>query len=111
MTRDASHTITGQEPQDPDGPAPQPIDPVTKQHRDHWVLPPEERAKGFIRPVRVSYTHLKCGSVTRMPLPIAETYARQPNHYGRTFCCLCQAYLPVGSEGEFIWEDGSKVGT
>ena len=28
------------------------------QHVDHWVLPQEERAKGFIRPVRRSYKHV-----------------------------------------------------
>lgn len=28
------------------------------QHVDHWVLPAEERAKGFVRPVRLSYVHV-----------------------------------------------------
>lgn len=27
------------------------------QHADHWVLSEEERAKGFVRPVRLSYVH------------------------------------------------------
>lgn len=28
------------------------------QHADHWVLSAEERAKGFVRPVRRSYRHV-----------------------------------------------------
>ena len=79
------------------------------QHKDHWVLPAEERAKGFIRPVRRSYVHDKCGVLTSMPQAIAETYAREPTYYGSTFCCGCGGYFPVG---EFAW-DGSdeKVGS
>ena len=105
-------TVTGREPTlPPDSPAPHPIEPSTGQHGDHWVLPAEERAKGFVRPVRTSYRHDRCGTVTTMPRPIAETYARQPGYYGRTFCCACKDYLPVGAAGEFSWDDGSKVGS
>ncbi|WP_269582010.1 hypothetical protein [Roseibium sp. Sym1] len=82
------------------------------QHVDHWVLPDEERAKGFVRPVRRSYAHLTCGTVTNMPLKIAETYAREPSYYGSTFCCGCRDYFPVGENGEFIWVGTTeKVGT
>ena len=82
------------------------------QHKDHWVLPAEERAKGFVRPVRLSYQHLKCGGVTSMPQAIAETYAREPTYYGRTFCCGCGDYFPVGADGEFVWDGtNEKVGT
>lgn len=54
-----------------------------------------------------------CGTVTSMPLAIAETYAREPHYYGSTFCCGCGKYLPVGRQGEFVWDDGSgeRVGT
>lgn len=53
-----------------------------------------------------------CGTVTRMPRACAETYARQPDYYGQTFCCGCGTYLPVGADGEFVW-DGTdeRVGT
>jgi hypothetical protein len=81
------------------------------QYADHWVLCEAERAKGFIRPMRDSYTHEKCGEVTTMPRACAETYARQPDYYGSTFCCRCQGYFPVGPQGEFMWNDGTKVGT
>jgi hypothetical protein len=75
----------------------------------YLVLCPEERAKGFVRPVRQSYTHTKCGAVTKMGLALAETYARDPKFYGGTFCVGCRAHFPVA---EFTWEaDGSVVGS
>jgi hypothetical protein len=77
----------------------------------YLVLSDEERAKGYIRPVRQSYTHLACGTVTTMGRAIAETYARDPSFYGATFCVACSKHRPVGEQGEFIWPDGSKVGT
>ena len=103
-------TASGAEPTLPeDAPAPQPIDQSTGQHKDHWVLSQEERAKGFVRPVRCSYRHERCGTITTMGQAIAETYARQPSYYGRTFCFACREYLPLS---EFVWpDDGSKVGS
>lgn len=80
----------------------------------YLVLSDEERAKGFIRPVDRSYVHLACGAVTTMALSIAETYARDPSFYGATYCCNCRQHLPVGADGEFIWDGrmrGTKVGT
>lgn len=52
-----------------------------------------------------------CGTETRMAQSIAETYARNPQFYGATYCCGCQMHRPVGEHGEFDWLDGSKVGT
>lgn len=54
-----------------------------------------------------------CGVQTRMPPLCAETYAKDPGYYGSTFCCGCNEYLPVGADGEFVWDDGSgeRVGT
>lgn len=82
------------------------------QQEGYVVLAEEERAKGFVRPVRRSYKHLKCGVVTTMGQTIAETYARDPHFYSGTFCCGCGAHFPVGADGEFVW-DGSdeRVGT
>lgn len=88
------------------------INPATGQQQDYVVLAEEERAKGFIRPVRRSYVHLKCGTVTRMGQTIAETYARDPGFYSGTFCAGCGNHFPVGADGQFVW-DGTdiKVGT
>lgn len=83
--------------------APSPQAPV------YLVLSEEERAAGFVRPVRTSYIHDRCGTLTRMALPIAETYAKQPNFYGSTYCCYCKKHLPVA---EFKWDaDGTRVGS
>ena len=156
----------------PENPATAPVPTDRKlpdgQHADHWVLCEAERAKGFVRPVRLAYEHVGipgpkyslrdltreerdrfsdgsgsgydkfeaypdsespvtgrywtqtqldrvgkgCGVVTRMPLVCAETYARQPGYYGSTFCCGCRTYLPVGADGEFVWEGTTqRVGT
>jgi hypothetical protein len=78
----------------------------------YLVLSEAERAKGFVRPLRRSYRHLRCGTVTTMGLSIAETYARNPVFYGGTYCAGCQDHYPVGENGQFVW-DGTdeKVGT
>jgi len=80
--------------------------------KDYVVLSNEERARGFVRPVRRSYKHLTCGVVTTMGHALAETYARDPEFYSGTFCAGCRAHFPVGADGEFVW-DGTdeKVGT
>lgn len=87
------------------------IEPSGMQ-KDYVVLTEAERAKGFVRPVRRSYLHAKCGTVTTMGLALSETYARDPKFYSGTFCCACRDHFPVGPDGEFVWvDDGEKVGT
>ncbi len=81
------------------------------QQKDYVVLSEAERAKGFVRPVRRSYVHQKCGHATSMSQALAETYARDPGFYSGTYCAGCGAHFPVGEAGEFVWENGSKVGT
>ena|SRR5208283_3848993 len=81
------------------------------QQEGYVVLAEEERAKGFVRPVRRTYVHQRCGAVTTMSQTIAETYARDPYFYSGTFCCTCGTHFSVGGDGEFVWDDGTKVGT
>lgn len=137
----------------------------TGQHADYLILTEEERAKGFVRPVRRSYKHVGlplpkaplrdltpeeherfddhgyvkfedahddlhpylgrfwtqqeldkinkgCGTITTMSAALAETYARDPNFYGSTFCAGCQTHIRVGETGEFVWEGtDERVGT
>lgn len=86
--------------------------PRAGQQQDYVVLAEEERAKGFVRTVRHSYKHLKCGVVTTMGQTLAETYARDPYFYSGTFCCGCRAHFPVGEDGEFVWYGtDERVGT
>lgn len=130
------------------------------QNEVYLVLSEEERAKGFIRPLRRTYIHVGprgpkyplrdltpqeqeryaeqsyakyepypeggpalgrfwrqadldnldggCGAATTMMITIAETYAREPQFYGYTYCVRCSKHLPVD---EFRWEDGSTLGS
>jgi len=61
MEKDKEEVVTlSGNPADPDcinSGAPQKIDPETGMHKDYWVLSEEERAKGFVRPYRDTYTH------------------------------------------------------
>lgn len=108
--------------------ADQKADPPEGQHKDYIVLCEDERKKGFVRPVRRKYIHVGvggseidpnnparhgrteggCGVLTQMGQAIAETYARDPKFYSHTFCVGCNKHLPVE---EFVWEDGSVVGS
>lgn len=72
----------------------------TPMRKAYIVLSEEERAKGFVRPVRQSYIHKTCNRHTSMSIEIAETYARDPNYYGATYCSTCQMHRPVS---EFLW--------
>jgi hypothetical protein len=85
------------------------------QQRDYVVLSPEERAKGFVKPVRRSYIHaypsetdrqIGCGVETTMGMALAETYARNPRFYTGTFCVHCRAHFPLN---QFIWDGGGEL--
>lgn len=104
-----------------DGPRP--------QNEVYLILSQEERAKGFVRPLRRSYIHVgvggheidpadpskhgrtggACGAQTAMGFELSATYARDPKFYGATYCVGCQMHKPVA---EFVWnEDGDVVGS
>lgn len=86
--------------------------PYKVQANTYLVLSDEERAKGWVRPLRRSYKHTVCGQVTSMGLKLAETYARDPTFYGATYCTHCGQHRPVGTDGEFVWVNSNiKVGT
>jgi len=80
----------------------------TEIHDVYLILSEEERKKGYVRPLRRTYIHTKCGVATTMHEFFAETYARNPKFYGSTYCVECQMHLPVN---EFTWEDGTLVGS
>ncbi len=100
------------------------IDPESGQQKAYVVLTQEERAKGFVRPVRRTYTHVGvwtemisgdgvtskqrvggCDTDTKMGQALAETYARDPGFYSGTFCCFCRVHRPLN---EFVWKDTSE---
>ena len=105
----AKITMTDGSPIDPDYLT---LDPVTGMQKGYVVLSEAERAKGFVRPVRRSYIHEKCGGITTMGEALAETYARQPSFYSGTYCARCHNHFPVGKNGQFTWQGtNEKVGT
>jgi hypothetical protein len=102
------------------------------QQACYLILSEEERAKGFIRPVRRTYLHVGknpvmndgvlikageggCGRRTTMGEAIAETFARDPKFYGGTFCVTCEKHFPLtNADGSaaFVWEtDNTPVGS
>jgi hypothetical protein len=89
---------------------------ATGQQKAYVVLSAAERSKGFVRPFRDAYRHLRCGHITTMVRALAETYARDPFFYSGTFCATCRSHFPTGEDGEFTWyeidgREGAKVGT
>jgi hypothetical protein len=77
------------------------IDSSTGMQKSYVVLNAEERAKGFVRPVRRTYTHKPCGTTTTMGVSLAETYARDPKFYSGTFCVSCRAHFDLD---QFVWK-------
>jgi hypothetical protein len=92
---------------DPNDPGLKDIGPDGLQAK-YLVLSEEERAKGFVRPVRQQYLHVDCPeggnamlpAVTTMSIDLAQTYARDPGFYGGTYCAFCKTHRPVA---EFVW--------
>ena len=75
-------------------------DKPVPQAEVYLVLSEEERARGFVRPYRDAYRHDTCGSVTTMGRALSETYARDPQFYGGTYCVKCGMHRSVA---EFHW--------
>lgn len=101
----SKRTLTDGSPVTPDH---REIDPHTGQQKGYVVLSEEERRKGFVRPVRANYKHLTCGTTTWMHHTLAETYARDPDFYSGTFCASCRSHFPLN---EFVWDDGTQLGS
>lgn len=83
------------------------------QNEVYLVLSDDEIAKGYVRPYRNAYRHVKChvnsAQVTTMGERLSATYARNPKFYGATYCTACRMHKPVG---EFVWDsDGEVVGS
>lgn len=95
-----------------------PVRPLTDEERQQYAAfdyvafeeyPPDSAARG--RFWTQAQLHSGCDQVTIIGTAIASTYATDPSFYGGTYCAHCRAHFPIGQDGEFIWEDGSRVGT
>lgn len=74
-------TLSGKEPERLEGGTPTAEKDPSGQYKDYWVLPEEERAKGFIRPFRDSYRHV--GIRPQYPLrDLTEDEAKVHGKYG-----------------------------
>lgn len=82
------------------------INPATGMQKSYIVLTPEERAKGFVKPVRRTYVHKVCGAATTMGSALAETYARNPRFYSGTYCVGCSTHYPLD---QFHWDDNEPM--
>lgn len=73
--------LSGGKPETPDGPTPTDRVKPGGQYADYWVLSEEERAKGFVRPVRSSYKHV--GIRPEYPLrDLTEEEVSRFSHFG-----------------------------
>lgn len=95
LTSDPNDPSLTHGPDDPAG-GPKP------QADTYLVLSEQERAQGFVRPVRLAYWHTTCGRITTINRTIAETYATRPTFYSATYCTHCCLHRPVD---EFHWCD------
>ena len=63
----------------------------------------------FVQDVHQKYVHTDddngCGKSTVMSLDIAESVARDPYYYTKTFCAGCGDYFPTD---EFTWKDDGQ---
>jgi hypothetical protein len=75
-----------------DAGAPGPINHATGQHTSYWTLSEEERAKGFVRPVRKSYVHVG----TRPKYPLRDLTAEELVQYKQWDYIKYEEY-PAGS--------------
>ena len=71
----------------------------------HWQMSEDEKARGFVRPLRDSYVHRVCHHVNTMGQSMAETLAKKPTIFSTIYCIGCKAHRPVG---EFLW-DGTEL--
>ena len=107
--RKISTTTDGNPPREgfEDARAPAPINPATGQHEAYYILSAEERAKGFVRPVRRTYAHVGksvCGK--REPSPektlgaIVRICALPVGHSGECFSVTQQLSRPAAARVE-----------
>lgn len=76
------------------------------QQEVYLALSADEIAKGYVKPFRLSYRHLTCGTETVMPDACAKTIARDPWFYSGTYCVHCGMHRALS---EFVWLDGESM--
>lgn len=88
-----------------DGPPPEDHDYGDRRPDGQYENHPTTDSGEFVQRVRTSYTHDECGGTTTMGNALAESFARDPHQYGKTFCAECGDYFPLS---EFVWKGTDK---
>jgi hypothetical protein len=85
-----------------DGPPPEDFDYGERRDDGQYEHHPTTDEGEFAQPIRDTYVHTEgCGSNTTMGSALAESFARDPNQYGKTFCASCGDYYSLD---EFTWK-------
>lgn len=92
-----------------DSPPPDDFDYGERQDDGQYENYPTVDEGEFVQEVRYTYVHDVnaggCGEITTMSDELAESVARDPTYYGRTFCCGCNDHVPVD---EVVWMTDGK---
>lgn len=92
----ARETVSGRAAVNPeDASVPDPAKRPDGQHVDHWVLSGEERAKGYVRPVRLKYQHVGPPGPAH---PLRDLTAEEQDRYGDCGYVKFETY-PEGYRG------------
>jgi hypothetical protein len=69
-------------------------------------LTPEEKAAGFIRPMRTRVKHKFCGTTSILRTVDALDMARDPTSWSTCWCMVCGRRLPAD---QFEWFPGGEA--
>lgn len=92
-----------------DNPAPADFDYGERRDDGQFERHPTTDEGDFAQPVRESYVHMEgdCDNgVTTMGRELAESFARDPFQYDKTFCARCGDYYPLY---EFVWKENGQM--
>lgn len=84
------------------------LDPLSATIDEQLALTKAETDSQYVRPFRLSYKHIACGTVTTLIADeAAENWAIFPGFWKQALLCkFHNAWFPVGDRsGEFIWVD------
>lgn len=88
-----------------DNPPPEDFDYGERLEDGQFENYPTKDDGEFKQPVRQRYVHEDCGKTTKIRTDIAESVARDPRQYSKTFCVGCGEHVPVD---EVHWKEDGK---
>ena len=101
MSEDHRCTTDGKPPVNPlDASVPTNEKRPDGQFKAHWVLCAEERAKGFVRPIREKYVHV---GIPAPKFPTRDLTAEEAERYAKTGYVKFEPYPEGGSTTGRFW--------